>query len=116
MGSSPKEHDNVSGYRSHDRAARAHPSALHPAGAFKRCRGGVRQRGGDRPDAMKAEATARLRLRVGAYEHHRHRPAYLERATAALRGADERPRRMIVHATIIGTAAAAAIGAVLFGV
>lgn len=64
---------------------------------------------------MRAEATARLRLNVGAFERHRHAPVYIERAAAALRGADERPRRMLVHATIVGTAAASAVGALLFG-
>ena len=63
---------------------------------------------------MRAEATARLRLRVGAYEHRR--PLMLfEHIASALRGADERPRRMIVHATIIAMAAASALGAILFG-
>ncbi|TAK55268.1 MAG: hypothetical protein EPO22_14695 [Dehalococcoidia bacterium] len=65
---------------------------------------------------MRAEATVRLRLRVGVYERHRRTPVYLERAVAALRGADERPRRMLVHATIVGTAAVTAVGALLSGV
>lgn len=64
---------------------------------------------------MRAEAAARLRLRVGAYEHHRRTPDYVERVVAALRGADERPRRIMVHATIIGTALASALGAMAFG-
>ena len=64
---------------------------------------------------MRVEATARLRLRVGAYEHHRRASEYVERIMAALRRADERPRRIVMHATIIGTAAACAVGAMLFG-
>jgi hypothetical protein len=64
---------------------------------------------------MRAEATVRLRLNVGAYERRRHTPAYVERAMALLRGADERPRRMLVHAAIVGTAVASALGALLFG-
>lgn len=64
---------------------------------------------------MRAEATARLRLRVGAYEHHRRTAEHVQRIMAALRGLDERPRRMLVHATIVGTASAVAAGAILFG-
>ncbi len=64
---------------------------------------------------MRVEATARLRLRVGAYEHHHRTPPYFEHLMAALRSADEKPRRLLVHATIIGTAAASAVGAILFG-
>jgi len=64
---------------------------------------------------MRAEATARLRLRVGAYEH-KQPPAVFEHVAAALRGADERPRRFLVHATIIVTAVASTVGAMFFGV
>ncbi len=64
---------------------------------------------------MRAEATVRLRLNVGVYEQHRRTPAYVERALAALRGADERPRRLLVHAAIVGTASASAVAALLFG-
>ena len=64
---------------------------------------------------MRAEATVRLRLNVGAFERQRHTPAYVAHAIAALHGPDERPRRLLLHATIVGTAAASAVGALLFG-
>ena len=64
---------------------------------------------------MRHGATARLRLRVGAYGRPRQAPAYVERALAALRDMDERSRRMIVHATIVGAAVATAAGSIVFG-
>jgi hypothetical protein len=63
---------------------------------------------------MRSAATARLRLRVGAYEKRR-RSALLQHIAAMLLGADEKPRRLLVHATVIAATVAAAVAAILFG-
>jgi hypothetical protein len=64
---------------------------------------------------VRHDATARLRLRVGAFGRPRQASAHVERLLAALRDMDERSQRMAVHATIVGAAVATAVASIVFG-
>ena len=88
-------------------AAGEAPPHLHPPRSKQRRRSG--QAG------MRAPATARLRVRTDYFAPPRPH-ILLERVLAALRGADERPRRALVHVTIIGVAFASALASVCFNV
>lgn len=98
----------------HDPTACADPSPVCAGAAHAERRSGDRRHGGVWSAVMRAEATARLRLRVGAYEHRRPH-ALLEHVFTMLRGADESSLRLVTHATIIALVGAAAVVAVLFG-
>jgi hypothetical protein len=62
---------------------------------------------------MRAPAAGRLRVRTD-YFAQRRPPMVFEHLTARLRGADERPRRALVHVSIIGVALASAVASICF--